>query len=173
MPERLTIFHLILIVGEVNPKANFVLTKDRKRPYYGHFCGKIHRDRGLVVKRPGVLSKVQMLNLVLGVGVFSLHSNRKLDRFARIAWFSRIVSGISGFPNWTPFTANRALRGLKISNRRCWGDSPESLAALRKREVFLRWNLSVIRAANRFARIAPIALRIAMGHLKILRYQNR
>ena len=26
---------------------------------------------GLVVKRPGVLSKVQMLNLVLGVGVFS------------------------------------------------------------------------------------------------------
>ena len=28
--------------------------------------------RGLVVKRPGILSKVQMLNLVLGVGVFSL-----------------------------------------------------------------------------------------------------
>ena len=28
--------------------------------------------RGLVVKRPGVLSKVQMLDLVLGVGVFSL-----------------------------------------------------------------------------------------------------
>ena len=28
--------------------------------------------RGLVVKRPGVLSKVQMLNLVLGVEVFSL-----------------------------------------------------------------------------------------------------
>ena len=28
--------------------------------------------RGLVVKRPGGLSKVQMLNLVLGVGVFSL-----------------------------------------------------------------------------------------------------
>ena len=27
---------------------------------------------GLVVKRPGVLSKVQMLSLVLGVGVFSL-----------------------------------------------------------------------------------------------------
>ena len=27
---------------------------------------------GLVVERPGVLSKVQMLNLVLGVGVFSL-----------------------------------------------------------------------------------------------------
>ena len=28
--------------------------------------------RGLVVKRPGVLSKVQILTLVLGVGVFSL-----------------------------------------------------------------------------------------------------
>ena len=24
--------------------ANFVLTKDRNRPYYGHFCGKIHRE---------------------------------------------------------------------------------------------------------------------------------
>ena len=52
-------------------KANFVLTKDRKRPYYRHFCGK-YTGRGLVVKRPGVLSKVQMLTLVLGVGVFSL-----------------------------------------------------------------------------------------------------
>ena len=25
-------------------RANFVLTKDRKWPYYGHFCGKIHRE---------------------------------------------------------------------------------------------------------------------------------
>ena len=31
-----------------------------------------YTGRGLVVKRLGVLSKVQMLNLVLGVGVFSL-----------------------------------------------------------------------------------------------------
>ena len=31
-----------------------------------------YTGRGLVVKRPGVLSQVQMLNLVLGVGVFSL-----------------------------------------------------------------------------------------------------
>ena len=31
-----------------------------------------YTGRGLVVKRQGVLSKVQMLNLVLGVGVFSL-----------------------------------------------------------------------------------------------------
>ena len=48
-------------------KANFVLTKDQKRPYYGHFCGKMHRE-GSCSKA----SKVQMLNLVLGVGVFSL-----------------------------------------------------------------------------------------------------
>ena len=25
-------------------RANFVLTKDRKRPYYGHCCGKMHRE---------------------------------------------------------------------------------------------------------------------------------
>ena len=25
-------------------RANVVLTKDRKRPYYGHFCGKMHRE---------------------------------------------------------------------------------------------------------------------------------
>ena len=31
-----------------------------------------YTGRGLVVKRPGGLRKVQMLNLVLGVGVFSL-----------------------------------------------------------------------------------------------------
>ena len=34
--------------------------------------------RGLVVKWPGVLSKVQMLNLVLGVEVFSLLSNHAI-----------------------------------------------------------------------------------------------
>ena len=35
----------------------------------------VNTGRGLAVKRPGVLRKVQMLNLVLGVGVFSfLHT---------------------------------------------------------------------------------------------------
>ena len=34
-----------------------------------------YTGRGLVVKRPGVLSKVQMLNLILGVRVFSLLPN--------------------------------------------------------------------------------------------------
>ena len=56
-------------------RANFVLTKDRKRLYYRHFFVVKYTGRGLVVKRPGVLSKVQMLNLVLGVGVFSLLPN--------------------------------------------------------------------------------------------------
>ena len=59
-------------------RANFVLTKDRKRPCYGHFLVK-YTGRGLVVKRPGVLSKVQMLNLVLGVGVFSLLPKKYLQ----------------------------------------------------------------------------------------------
>ena len=38
-----------------------------------------YTGRGLVVKRPGVLSKVQLLNLVLGVGVFSLLPNVKCN----------------------------------------------------------------------------------------------
>ena len=40
--------------------------------------------RGVVVKRPGVLSKVQMLTLVLGVGVFSLLPMRVCE-FGRYA----------------------------------------------------------------------------------------
>ena len=36
-----------------------------------------YTGRGLVVKRPGVLSKAQMLTLVLGVGVFSLLPMKK------------------------------------------------------------------------------------------------
>ena len=47
-------------------RVNFVLTKHRKR--------KMHRE-GSCSKRLGVLSKVQMRILVLGVGVFSLLPN--------------------------------------------------------------------------------------------------
>ena len=37
-----------------NVRANFVLTKDRKRPYYGHWCGeKTHRE-GSCSKAAGV-----------------------------------------------------------------------------------------------------------------------
>ena len=64
----------------------FSLTKKTARLIEGQFSSLLrtenslttdffvvkYRGRDLVVKRPGVLSKVQMLNLVLGVGVFSL-----------------------------------------------------------------------------------------------------
>ena len=52
-------------------RANFVLTKDRNGLTTDILVAK-RAGRGLVVKRPGVLSKIQMLHLVLGVGVFSL-----------------------------------------------------------------------------------------------------
>ena len=39
-----------------------------------------YTGRGLVVKRPGVLSKVQMLTLVLGVGVFSLLPKNRISQ---------------------------------------------------------------------------------------------
>ena len=38
-----------------------------------------YTGRGLVVKQPGVLSKVQMLNLVLGVGVFPFFNLENLE----------------------------------------------------------------------------------------------
>ena len=38
-----------------------------------------YTERGVVVKRPGVLRKVQMLNLVLGVGVYSLRPTTTLE----------------------------------------------------------------------------------------------
>ena len=41
--------------------------------------------RGLVLKRPGVLSKVQILTLVLGVGVFSLLPINGIIDFSSIA----------------------------------------------------------------------------------------
>ena len=56
-------------------RANSVLTKDRKTALLQTSVVVKYIGRGLVVKRPGVLIKVQMLNLVLGVGVFSLLPN--------------------------------------------------------------------------------------------------
>ena len=53
-------------------RATFVLPKARKRPYYGHFCGKMHREGSCSKAAGGPWGKFQMLNLVLGVGVFSL-----------------------------------------------------------------------------------------------------
>ena len=64
---------------ERGEKQDFSLTKKTARFTKGHFRPFTtdifvvkYTGRGLVVKRPDVLSKVQMLNLVLGVGVFSL-----------------------------------------------------------------------------------------------------
>ena len=55
-------------------KANFVLIEDQNGLTTDIFVVK-YTGRGLVAKRAGVLSKVQMLNLVLGVGVFSFLAN--------------------------------------------------------------------------------------------------
>ena len=87
-------------------RANFVLTKDHKRPYYGHVT---YTGRGLVVKRPGVLSKVQMLTLVLGVGVFSPLPNFGLllcsfHRFSQVPClcvFALIRMSELNHPSWT------------------------------------------------------------------------
>ena len=59
--------------------------------------------RALVVKRPGVLSEVQMLNLVLGVGVFSLRSSKILS-------FGALESG--SYSGLAPATANASEFGL-------------------------------------------------------------
>ena len=70
-------------------RANIILTKDRKRPYYGQFVVKC-TGRGLVVKRPGVLCKVQLLTLVLGVGVFSLPPKSTKKCFSKRNCFGTI-----------------------------------------------------------------------------------
>ena len=48
--------------------------------------------RGLVVKRPGVLSKVQMLNLVLGVGVFPLLTTHAPHKLFNLCWASECMT---------------------------------------------------------------------------------
>ena len=56
--------------------------------------------RGLVVKRPGVLTRVQTLNLVLGVGVFSFLPNCRKPEVAPV-WFE--IEGLCTNPlslNW-------------------------------------------------------------------------
>ena len=90
-------------------RANSVLTKDR------NFRNGLITDifvvkctgRGLVVKRPGVLSKAQMLNLVLGVGVFSLLSKKKDLRHPSIIFARHQFSG--------PFWRALSLAGEKMA----------------------------------------------------------
>ena len=53
-----------------------------------------YTGRGLVVKRPGVFSKVQMLTLVLGVGVFSLlpkFSSQKRSGDPNPQYFTKVL----------------------------------------------------------------------------------
>ena len=55
-----------------------------------------YTGKGLVVKRPGALSKVQMLNLVLGVGVFSLLPTDLLaPKPRKIKSSSKVTFGVS------------------------------------------------------------------------------
>ena len=78
-------------------RANFVLTKDRNGLTTDIFVVK-YTGRGLVVKRPGVLSKVQILNLVLGVGVFSLlprGGGRRISDSGRIIGFKVAIEAQS------------------------------------------------------------------------------
>ena len=68
-----------------------------------------YTGRGLVVKRPGVLSKVQMLTLVLGVGVFSLlptKSSRKSrqEKELRSLWSVSAPAALRSVP--PPLTPN-------------------------------------------------------------------
>ena len=53
-------------------RANFVLTKDRKRPYYGHFCGKMHREGSCSKAAGGSLVKSRCWILSWGWGSFRL-----------------------------------------------------------------------------------------------------
>ena len=103
-------------------KADFVLTKDRKRPSYRHFCGVKCTGRGLVLKRPGVLSKVQMLTLVLGVGGLFPSSN-KCQKSANKAVWGPKKGTIPGYKtNWTngtcPPTPAYPWKGICIRGAR-------------------------------------------------------
>ena len=53
-------------------RANFVLTKDWKRPYYGHFCGKMHSEGSFSKVAGGSLVKSRCWILSWGWGFFCL-----------------------------------------------------------------------------------------------------
>ena len=78
--------------------------------------------RGLVVKRPGALSKVQMLNLVLGVGVFSLRPKIVANRST--CYRGRIGAEIGGGDAMKQKSVKRSAsspnEGKAFSERRLW-----------------------------------------------------
>ena len=66
-----------MVVAKENPtarllRANFVLTKDRKRPYYGHFCVVKYtlgaRLRGRTATQRSKKGSEKVLERVLGKG---------------------------------------------------------------------------------------------------------
>ena len=78
-------------------------------------------------------------------------SRKSIRKFARIAWFTQIVSGLL---NWTPVFKSH-FGGLKNGESQVWGDSRKSLARYEKRFFFcesIRANwfvrIALIRAAN-------------------------
>ena len=81
-----------------------------------------YTGKGLVVKQPGVLSKVQMLNLVLGVGIFSLLP-------------IQVSLGPSGpemprkSPRYLPGASGPGLDPKKVS-KKSWGQSENTLQIL-------------------------------------------
>ena len=83
---------------------------------------------------------------------------KRFLRFARIAWFSRIVSGSRIEP---PFL-RIALRGAKNYEWQVWGDSRESLAHYENRG-FLCESIRV----KRFAEKRPDSRCESPGHLSI------
>ena len=71
--------------------------------------------RGLVVKRPGVLSKVQMLSLVLGVGVFSLLAIlAPRDTFLHSHECQQLSSGLLSVSSASDIVNDNELPGVQL-----------------------------------------------------------
>ena len=70
-------------------RANFVLTKAGKRPHYGHFCGKIHKE-GSTHPKTQVIDRFQNLRFrVCCVFGCSLFPSKKTPKHIRKHRFSR------------------------------------------------------------------------------------
>ena len=137
-------------------------------PCFGHSLIRMETEGLLDYQgRAGIISIVRwsLRPVIFGVEPLRwLDSRESIRRFARITWFSRIVSG---FPNWTPF--------LRIACR----------ATNKLRTAGLRWFVRIARTlwflfyfANRFARIdsreSPrFALRIARPSKSHLRFTTK
>ena len=90
-----------------------------------------YTGRGLVVKRPGVLSKVQMLTLVLGVGVFSLLGKKVYTKGVFSSENSSASTGKKGVLVYTKSLFSREKEGkyiyTKEASRGLWGTPSRSV----------------------------------------------